>query len=301
MPIPLIIWGIGLGGSALIGLVKVRSAVSCIKKAKERYAYRRSAYESFIAEYEKRHKFTSEQFDDLMKVRLQAMVTMGEAVRFLEKAKLKERELIEKFQITPQRMVEWKKASANAVEVLGGLVSSATSGAITAASAYGLVSVLASASTGTAISALSGAAATNATLAWLGGGTLAAGGGGVAAGTVVLGGLVAAPAILGVGFVASWQAAKVEAEVEKYVSDMDIDQANKEKIMSVLNVVVKRVHELQGSTVRTEGELKRLIESGDPSDDRDAYMVARTAKTLGDLLEVAIIDTDGNLVENSEP
>lgn len=42
------------------------------------------------------------------------------------------------------------------------------------------------ASTGTAISALSGAAATNAALAWLGGGTLAAGGGGIVAGQALL-------------------------------------------------------------------------------------------------------------------
>ncbi len=42
------------------------------------------------------------------------------------------------------------------------------------------------ASTGTAISALSGAAATNAALAWLGGGALAAGGGGTAAGSALL-------------------------------------------------------------------------------------------------------------------
>ena len=41
-------------------------------------------------------------------------------------------------------------------------------------------------STGTAISALSGAAATNAALAWLGGGALAAGGGGMAAGSAFL-------------------------------------------------------------------------------------------------------------------
>ena len=50
------------------------------------------------------------------------------------------------------------------------------------------------ASTGTAISSLSGVAATNATLAALGGGSLAAGGGGMALGTAVLGG-----ATLGVG------------------------------------------------------------------------------------------------------
>ena len=42
------------------------------------------------------------------------------------------------------------------------------------------------AATGTAISALSGAAATNAALAWLGGGAIAAGGGGMAAGSAVL-------------------------------------------------------------------------------------------------------------------
>ena len=42
------------------------------------------------------------------------------------------------------------------------------------------------ASTGTAISALSGAAAANAALAWLGGGALAAGGGGMAAGSTLL-------------------------------------------------------------------------------------------------------------------
>ena len=46
---------------------------------------------------------------------------------------------------------------------------------------------LGTASTGTAISTLSGAAATNATLAALGGGAVAAGGGGVALGTTVLG------------------------------------------------------------------------------------------------------------------
>ena len=44
------------------------------------------------------------------------------------------------------------------------------------------------ASTGTAISALSGAAATNAALAWLGGGAVSAGGWGVFWGSVVLSG-----------------------------------------------------------------------------------------------------------------
>jgi hypothetical protein len=52
--------------------------------------------------------------------------------------------------------------------------------------AMGIATTFGVASTGTAISALSGAAATNAALAWLGGGALAAGGGGMAAGSAFL-------------------------------------------------------------------------------------------------------------------
>ena len=66
-----------------------------------------------------------------------------------------------------------------------------------------VVANVATASTGAAISSLSGAAAGNATLAWLGGGSLAAGGGGMAAGAVVLTGIAAAPVLL-IGGGALW-------------------------------------------------------------------------------------------------
>ena len=58
------------------------------------------------------------------------------------------------------------------------------------------VMALGTASTGAAIGGLTGVAATNATLAWLGGGALAAGGGGMALGSMVLGGIIAGPALL---------------------------------------------------------------------------------------------------------
>ncbi|MEV6422839.1 helix-turn-helix transcriptional regulator [Streptomyces sp. NPDC051662] len=69
-------------------------------------------------------------------------------------------------------------------------------GAFTAAALFG------TASTGAAISTLSGVAATNATLALLGGGTLAAGGAGMAGGILLLTGMVAAPvaALAAAGF-----------------------------------------------------------------------------------------------------
>lgn len=72
-------------------------------------------------------------------------------------------------------------AGAGAGFAAGAAVASmAPTAAIWVATTFGV------ASTGTAISTLSGAAATNAALAWLGGGALAAGGGGTAAGSALL-------------------------------------------------------------------------------------------------------------------
>jgi hypothetical protein len=71
------------------------------------------------------------------------------------------------------------------------------------------------ASTGTAITTLSGAAAYNATLAWLGGGAIATGGGGMAVGTIVLGGLVAVPVLAVSGVVQHLIANKKIAQLKE--------------------------------------------------------------------------------------
>ncbi len=88
-------------------------------------------------------------------------------------------------------------------------------GLSTALGTWALVGTLGSASTGTAIATLSGAAATNATLAWLGGGALAAGGGGMVVGALVLGGVVLLPAMAIMGIFSHIGASKRIAEIEK--------------------------------------------------------------------------------------
>lgn len=83
--------------------------------------------------------------------------------------------------------------------VAGGAGGAAAGAAVGSAAAYGAFVAAASfgtASTGVAISGLSGVAATNATLALLGGGTLAAGGAGMAGGAMLLASIVATPALL---------------------------------------------------------------------------------------------------------
>lgn len=96
-----------------------------------------------------------------------------------------------------------------------GGVAGAGVGLGTAAGIFAAVSAAATASTGTAIASLSGAAATSATLAWLGGGYLAAGGMGVAGGTSVLGGIVALPAVLAMGGVLAGKGIQMRRQGDK--------------------------------------------------------------------------------------
>ena len=124
--------------------------------------------------------------------------------------------------IDEQEFVELRSMASFAGTVTGGVIAGTASGALAAFGAYGAAQALAVASTGTAISALSGAAATNATLAFFGGGSIAAGGLGMAGGTVVLGSLVAGPALMVMGLVAG-KAAKKELE-KAYTNKAEAEQ-----------------------------------------------------------------------------
>lgn len=114
--------------------------------------------------------------------------------------------------VTPLSGIE---TTLNSAEIAQNMVRGTSVGLSTALGTWALVGTLGSASTGTAIATLSGAAATNATLAWLGGGALAAGGGGMVVGAVVLGGVVLLPAMAIMGIFSHIGASKRIAEIEK--------------------------------------------------------------------------------------
>lgn len=119
---------------------------------------------------------------------------------------------LKKFHLDEATFSEMKSMVNYAGSLAGGSIAGTAGGALAAFGAYGAAQALAVASTGTAISTLSGVAASNATLAFFGGGSLAAGGLGVAGGTAVLGGLVAGPALMIMGMVAG-NAAKKNLDV----------------------------------------------------------------------------------------
>lgn len=93
----------------------------------------------------------------------------------------------ERFKGTIEYGIEQRKALETSARSAGaGVAAGVAVASMAPTAAMWVATTFGTASTGTAISALSGAAATNAALAWLGGGALAVGGGGMAAGHALL-------------------------------------------------------------------------------------------------------------------
>lgn len=132
----------------------------------------------------------------------------------------------------PQEMiVKIQLASLTASEVAKAGVAAVGSGALIAIASYGGAMMFGTASTGTAIAALSGAAKTNATLAFFGGGSKAAGGLGIAGGKLVLAGIVAAPVLAVAAVITSVKSKERLAEAKKIHAEA-IDAAEKMDVMT---------------------------------------------------------------------
>ncbi len=298
MPLPILFWAGAAALSALGGGAMILGAKDKIRNAKEHYDRRLRKFRNTERRYRDWRKKADAKLNALGKRRLKALTTLGRAVDFLKKAQIRDRDLKQRLKITPQRLAKWEGASINAAEVLGGLTNSGVAGVSTAAGVYGLVGTLGTASTGTAIGTLSGAAAKSATLAWLGGGPIAAGGGGMAAGGMVLGGIVVGPAVLVAGFFASSKAEKVETEVTEKIAEMDVAEVQIEQQLSMLKIVLRRVNELHEATDKVDKALQKLLDKSNPTDLEDVYKVAQTATSLGELLDVALVDKRGNITLN---
>lgn len=136
--------------------------------------------------------------------------------------------------------------------------------------AIAIATTFGTASTGTAISALSGAAATNAALAWLGGGAVVAGGGGMAAGNVLL--ALAGPVGWAIGGTAVLGGALWARKKNKEIAEKAEGEANRIKTSTAkLKAASKEISELHKLTDdHLEGAKKQLtfLKSKAPRDYR---------------------------------
>lgn len=112
------------------------------------------------------------------------------------------------------------------------LLQGSTIGGLAALGSWTLVSLFGTASTGTAISTLSGVAAYNATLAWFGGGAIAAGGGGMAAGAMTLIDITGISILLYCSYKSHSKANEITRQTELLITETGKIQDNNEYLES---------------------------------------------------------------------
>lgn len=178
-----------------------------------------------------------------------------------------------------------------------GLGQGVVCGSLASFGALGAVSTFAAASTGTAISSLAGAAATNATLAWLGGGSLAAGGFGMAGGMVALGGIALGPLLAVAGFVMASKAEEALTEARRYEAKVDKACAEMKTVESILYAIRTSCDEMTyvlNEAVRRFEEVKVY----NIYDKEKFQQMMFIGKSLKKILDIPVINKEGTANPN---
>lgn len=317
MPLPLLLVGAAVlaGG---YGVKKGLDAKEDFDRAEELNNEAKRIYDSACTDLEAARngaqaamKKLGELKFDIYELRL---IPFVEAFSKIKNVDFQDQRLKEEFSlggVSSNDMLAIQKAALDMKEVVGGGVAALGAGGLAGLAAYGGVGLLGTATTGTAIASLSGAAATNATLAWLGGGALGSGLG-VAGGTAVLGGIVAGP-VLAVG--GMMLAAKAEEAKHNAYANRDKARAAAEQMKTAETVtrgIRQRFNEIHGALTRLNKHFQPLLNglrdivalntdySTYSVEDRKGVMMAAVmAKTLKNVLEAPLLDQNGALTTAS--
>lgn len=276
------------------------------QKANELAKGAQERYERALASLKTEEAATNKLAEEYGELQLKVIKeTIKRFVDFVErtgrKASESEKRLLEGIDFTVKQIQEYKAAAIAAEQYFmagakaAGAAAAGYGGAITVATSIGV------ASTGTAISSLSGAAATNAMLAWFGGGAIAAGGGGMALGTVVLGGITILPALAIGGFFAAREGEKAmtkaieyEAKVNKAITEINTAKKYSQKVKqritelrdvfeSINNYAVKSLNELESKPFNAKRDAEKFRQTG------------TLIKGLVEILKTPVLNSDGQL------
>lgn len=315
MPIPIILGGLAVV-SAVAGVKKGLDANSKNNDAKEIVEDAQERFEDAQERLEEERIRLNNELKEFATLKLSVFTTeINTLVSLVKKCKDANSVLdAENINFTSEEIKELESSVSSSLEISAGLGKGIASGALTAMGAYGSVGMLATASTGTAIGGLSGVAATNATLAWLGGGSLAAGGGGMALGTAVLGGMVAGPLIAITGFVMDSKAEKNLTEAYEYESEIDVgiekidySIAEYKSIYSYIDELSIIIHKFRDkfnvvhkklNNVSLKSKAKRLFGLEKICEEKEFEQLMVIGKNLKIVLDIPLMDKDGNKNKN---
>ncbi len=315
--VPIILGGISVitgGCGVAVGL----EGADKMKQAKEIGESAQNRYKQTTNSLDRKRQFLHKRNSDFIEKKVRVFATtFSEFLDLLkkleQKARLKEykKQGIAPLQVEIREIENCEDTLTEALRALGVGVQTYLAGSLAGSAAGAGASALASsigvASTGTAITSLSGAAAHSAIMAWLGGGAIAIGGGGMALGTVILGGIVAAPALLIGGFVLGGQGEKALTDAKKFEADVDVAIAQINTFMAMLDRLERRFSELENIIDNLNKRLKDVIGSVHParfnidhdSDMRKLQKCFNLARALRAVMEVRVMEDDGRPTDSS--
>lgn len=187
-----------------------------------------------------------------------------------------------------------------------GVVGAAGAGVATPVALSAAVVKYASASTGTPISTLAGAAADKARLAFLGGGSLKSGGGGMKLGKTAGSAAAIGPAVLVAGLAVKNQGTKAKTEAERHKTEVEISIARLDTRDELLRGVQDRAGELDLLLARMmtrATEALDILESQpfDISVHAEQFQIALIlVKSVREIATAPVADEDGNIDAGSE-
>lgn len=268
MPLPLLII---LGGSAFLGAMGVCAAA----EAKEIYERAKETTENA----KRKINFTVQKFEDKQKSinskvdTFQAKITkidteiVTKLAAFIKQIERQDELRIEFVSINNQlyHVLKDKNINIPVSNAFWDAVSSIAAGVMLSTATPTLLISLATsigtASTGTAISTLSGVAAKNAALAWLGGGALSAGGSGIAGGLLAVNIAALGVGILIGGIVLNVKAEKAMTEAQEYSSKVDLEVTKINGKIKDLDLLEKKIDYHIGFSDRVIGIINSSIDS----------------------------------------
>lgn len=296
MPFPaLLVWGAAAAVGAF-GVKKGYDAYSDFGEAKEIGESAERKFNRAKDSLERDRKKTENSLIDLGKLKASVFTTQ---IKYMVDICSKFRSKIEGYdqKVFLENLPEMERMVEQSLELEKGIGTAAASSALLGMGTYGLVGTFGVASTGTAIGSLSGVAATNATLAWLGGGSLAAGGFGMAGGMVALGGIVAAPALAIGGFIMASKAEKAKTEAERYAAKVDVEVEKVSALRGGLDAIRQAAAE-QTAVINETVERFERVKVNNMDDPKAFYRMVNVGKALKQMLEIPVMNKDGKANKN---
>ena len=244
-------------GAATVGAGVTYSGLTSLEgfsnnaEADEKINNAKIIYNDVNEKLEKAQTKTISKMESLNKIKVEIYANeIMESIRIIEKVRnLKQSQTTIselEFNFTPEEIEEVKQTSVEAMKIAKGSFDKIGTSVAMSSLTTSLVTNFGVASTGTAISSLSGAAAQRATLAALGGGALKVGGAGIAGGQIMLGGISLVPTAIIMSHKYAQNSQNKLTDATRYYSQIREEVGKIEATISWLensvNVRIEEVH-----------------------------------------------------------